>query len=125
MAAGVFLRFDARSGVVKGAALVDFEFYLGDASSYGLGAAPTGGQWRWQVGLFVDGVLVARSGRYPPRRHSIHLPFSLEVPTRKIQIDLRWNADYDGAGVANAYSFVADSVLRVYNSTLWIRNQYR
>ena len=125
MTKGVYLGFDARAGVVKGAALCDFEFYLGDASSYGLGAAPTGGQWKWQVGVFLDGVLVARSGRYSPRRHTIHLPFALAVPTRPVVADVRWLATYDGAGVANAYTFVADTVLRVYNATLWMRNQYR
>jgi len=125
VAEGVYLQWPARAGVVSGALLVDWEFYLGDASSYGLGAAPTGSQWRWQVGVFVDGVLVARSGRYPPRRHTVHLPFTVPVPSRSVVVDVRWQASYDGAGTSNAYSYSADTVLRVYNASLWIRNQYR
>lgn len=122
---GVYLRWDSRAGVVKGAALVDFEFYLGDQTNYGLASAPTGDQWRWQVGVFLDGVLLARSGKYPPRRHTVHLPFCLPVPSRSVAIDVRWSATYDGAGTTNNYAFVSDTKLRVYNSTLWIRNVYR
>jgi len=125
MSDGVYLRFDARAGVVKGAALVDFEFYLGDASAYGLGSAPTGADWRWQVGIFLDGVLIARSGKFPPRRQTMHIPFSFPVPSRSVALDVRWSANYDGAGAPNAYAYVSDTKLRIYNATLWMRNQHR
>ena len=122
---GVFLKLPCKTGILKGNAIVDFEFYYGEKSIYGLASGLAGGNWRWQVGVFVDGVLVAATGKMPPRRHTVCLPFAHPVPTRSIEIDVRWLANYDGAGSAQDYAFVADTVLRSYNHTLWVRNQYR
>jgi hypothetical protein len=122
---GVYLQMPVGLGTLKGAAIVDFEFYLGDASAYGLASALAGGNWRHQIGVFVNGVLVARSGKMPCRRHSYCLPFAIPVSAGTVTVDVRWEADYDGAGVGNDYSWVSDTALRVYNTTLWVRNQTR
>lgn len=122
---GVFLRLPCKTGILKGIAIVDFEFYYGEASIYGAGSGLEGGGWRWQVGVFVDGVLTAATGKMPPRRHTVCLPFARPVPTRTIEVDVRWLANYDGAGAAQNYAWVSDTVLRSYNHTLWVRNQYR
>ncbi len=125
VADGVYLSLPLYGGKLKGCALVDFEFYYGDNDSYGVGSGITGGQWRWRVGVFVDSALVAVSGKLPPRRHSLCLPFAIDAPARRVTVDVRWSANYDGAGSTNNYTYTADTALRSYNHTLWVRNQYR
>lgn len=122
IADGVFLSLPMRRGMLKGCAIVDFEFYLGDLDAYGLSGL-AGGDWRWQIGVFVDGVLTAKTGEMPCRRTTVVLPFATPVPGRRVEVDVRWKANYDGAGQSNSYSYVADTVLRSFNHTLWIRNQ--
>lgn len=121
---GVYLSVPCTTGMLKGIAVVDFEFYAGEQTAYGVGSGIEGAQWRWQVGIFVDDVLTAKTGEMPPRRHTVCLPFARPVPTRRIEVDVRWLATYDGAGVSNPYTYVADTALRSYNHSLYIRNQY-
>ncbi len=125
IADGVYLSVPVRTGILKGCALVDFEFYEGEQGHYGAGSGLVGKSWTWEIGVFVDGVLTAKTGPMSPRRHTVCLPFARPVPHRRIEIDVRWRANYDGIGVTGDYSFVSDTALRSYNHTLWIRNQYR
>jgi hypothetical protein len=122
---GVYLSIPAREGMLKGCAVADLEFYFGDQSVYGLGSALSGGAWRHEIGVFVDDVLVARSGKMPGRRHSYCLPFAIPVPGRRIIVDVRWRANFDGAGTSLGYAWVSNSSLKITNTILYVRNQYR
>jgi len=124
MASGVKLSIPAQEGTLKGTAITDVAFYLGDKANM-VGSGVVGNSWRVEIGVFVDNVLVARTGYQPPKRHSYCLPFAIPVPTRPITIDIRWRGLYDGLGPNAAYYYVSDTNVSIYNSTLWVRNQYR
>ena len=122
---GVYLSVPARAGMIKGAAIADIEFYYGDAAVYGLGSALTGANWRYELGVFLDGVLIARSGLFAPRRHTHHLNFSFPSANRRAVIDVRWRGYFDGAGTNQNYSWVSDSAIKFLNTQLWVMNRYR
>ena len=125
IALGVYLKLPTRDGMVKGAAMVDVEFYYGDASIYGLGSALTGAEWRYELGVFLDGKLIARTGEFGPRRHTHHLNFAFPSANRNSTIDVRWRGKYDGAGTSQAYGWVSDSNIKFLNTSLWVLNRYR
>lgn len=122
---GVFLSMPMRDGMVKGCAIADIEFYYGDATVYGLASSLTGSGWRYELGVFLDGNLLARTGMFPPRRHTHTLPFSFPTSTRRSQVDVRWRGIFDGAGSNQDYAWVSDSAIKFLNTSLWAMNRYR
>ena len=127
IAAGVYMRVPCKGGVLKGCALVDVQYYLGDDGNYTGGTAGDiiGTSWRIEVAIFVDNIKVARTGIQPCKRHTYCLPFAIPVPSRDVVVDVRWAATYDGQGGAGKYEKVADTSVQFFNTTLWCRNVYR
>lgn len=125
VAKGVYLSMPCREGMLKGGASVDVEFYFGDNSVYGIGSGLAGSEWRYELGVFVDGILVARTGEFSPRRHTHHIVFSHPCPGRRVVVDVRWRGKYDGAGTNNGYSWVSDSQIKITNTSLWLMNRSR
>ena len=122
---GVYLSMPMLDGVVKGAAIADIEFYYGDATVYGLASSLTGADWRYELGVFLDGTLIARTGLFPPRRHTHCLPFSFPTSTRRSVVDVRWRGIYDGAGSNQDYAWVSDSAIKFLNTSVWAMNRFR
>lgn len=122
---GVYLSLPMLDGVVKGGAIADIEFYYGDAAVYGLASSLTGANWRYELGVFLDGIIIARTGLFPPRRHTHCLPFSFPAATRRSVIDVRWRGIYDGAGSDKDYAWASDSAIKFTNTSLWCMNRYR
>jgi hypothetical protein len=125
LSTGVYLSGPVLQGMIKGVAMVDFEFYQGDKSAYGLASGLSGASWRHRLGVFVDGVLIASTGTYSPRRHTHCIPFAIPVSTRTIEVDIRFIVKYDGPGVVEDYIITSDDVLNIYNTSLYLRNVYR
>lgn len=124
VADGVYLKVSCFEGTIKGCAITDIAYYFGEKSNMG-GTGNNGTDQRVDLGVFVDNVLVARTGYQPSKRHTYCLPFAIPVPTRPVTVDLRFRALYSGIVGNNPYYYVSDTNVSIYNSTLWVRNQYR
>ena len=125
---GVYLRVPCQGGILKGCAMVDIEYYLGDKGQYDGGSPGTPvGQtdWRFELAVFVDNILVMRTSMHQCQRHTFALPFAVPVPARDVVVDVRWRAKYNGDGATGQYELVADTSVKFYNTTLWCRNVYR
>tara|TARA_R110000787_G_scaffold284982_2_gene399451 strand:- start:9930 stop:10715 length:786 start_codon:yes stop_codon:yes gene_type:complete len=126
---GVFMRIPTRDGMLRGCACVDLEYSLVKGTVPGF-TATYGYNWRWQIYVFVDNLMVATTGPQPAgTRKSIQLPFSVPVPSKNaVEVDIRWSATFDGAGTtagADSYVTVDDAEVNIFNTYLWVRNQTR
>ena len=119
------LNFDAREGMLIGCATIDWQHgtdnltITQDAINF---AAPRGHDWTSEWGVFVNNVLVARSGEIPPKRHTTSLPFSIPCGSQNINIDVRWISnisDYNAASPPHGSEFL------VFSAEVWVRNQVR
>lgn len=123
--AGSQLTFTAEEGILKGAAVVDcerrshkitgtvepitnVEFFIGN--------------W-FEVGVFVNDRLLARTGQVFVRRFTFDLPFATYIGNETVTVDVRWRAIDRQPDVG----FVGYDIppFRVYSSSLWARNQKR
>jgi hypothetical protein len=124
---GVFMRIPTREGMLRGMAQIDVEYMLVRQTTGGA-AGTYGNDWRWQVFVFVDNLMVATSGPQPAgKRKSIYLPFSVPVPTKdNVEIDIRWAASFDDPWVASATVSLDDpGTVNFFNSHIYVRNQAR
>ena len=124
---GVFMRIPTREGMLRGMAQIDVEYMLVGQSTGGA-AGTYGNDWRWQVFVFVDNLMVATSGPQPAgKRKSIYLPFSVPVPTKdNVEIDIRWSATFDDPWVASSTVSLDDpGTVNFFNSHIYVRNQAR
>lgn len=102
------LQMECEEGILTGEATIDWEHgnqqfnvSIGD----GLNASRARGcDWWTEWGIFVNGILVARSGYIYPRRHTTRIPFSIPVGSQSVTIDCRvvmnnWQpSGYGGSG---------------------------
>jgi len=81
-----------------------------------------GADWWTEWAVFVNNVMVARSGKIYPRRHTTSLPFSIPVGSQPVRVELRWatNNDKDVR-----FSTDTNTPLDIFSYDIWIRNQYR
>lgn len=124
---GVFMRIPTREGMLRGMAQIDVEYMLVGQTSGGV-SGTFGNDWRWQVFVFVDNLMVATSGPQPAgKRKSIYLPFSVPVPTKdNVEIDIRWAASFDDPWVASGTISLDDpGTVNFFNSHIYVRNQAR
>jgi hypothetical protein len=137
---GFVLEFAAQEGMLKGEAVLDFEhrqsYYL-----FGY-KAPAGAaqhsfrvkdQHTGELGVFVNDVLVARTGPVwmACGRHTYTLPWASPVKSGTVKVDVRWLLDYSNikfvttsgttyfGGINQVYP------VSVHSRLLWCRNQYR
>lgn len=89
------LTFDCEEGMLTGMVTVDWEHgtqqYNATASTEpALSLAQSRGMGWWtEWGVFVNGILIARSGFIYPRRHTTRIPFSVPVGSQSVTIDCR------------------------------------
>lgn len=140
---GFVLDFVSQEGMLKGEACVDFEH----RQSYFLFAFhPTPEDpivWQYgasikdehtgELGVFVNDVLVARTGPLwiACGRHSYVIPFSTPIGAAPCHVDVRWLIDFKNIKKTFSAGTIYESgVNQVYpiqfhHRTLWVRNQYR
>ena len=113
---GVFMRIPTREGMLRGMAQIDVEYMLVRQTTGGA-AGTYGNDWRWQVFVFVDNLMVATSGPQP----------AVPVPTKdNVEIDIRWAASFDDPWVASATVSLDDpGTVNFFNSHIYVRNQAR
>ena len=83
---------------------------------------PRGNDWWTEWAVFANDVLIARSGKIPPKRHTTSLPFTIPVGSNDITVDIRWASnisDYNTTGEPHG------SELLIFSAETWVRNNYR
>jgi hypothetical protein len=121
------LNFDAREGMLNGCAIIDWQHgtdtLLCQSGDPVINFSGTRGHdWISEWGVFVNNVLVARTGQIPPKRHTTELPFSIPCGSQNINIDVRWIStisDYSTTGTPHGSEFL------VFSAELWVRNTVR
>lgn len=121
------LVFDAREGMLVGCVTVDWQHGT-DQLLVSSGdppinfSSPRGHDWVSEWGVFVNDVLVARSGFIPPKRHTTELPFSIPCGSQTVKVDCRWIStisDYNAGGAPHGSEFV------IFSAEVWVRNVVR
>jgi len=117
--------FDSREGMLVGCATIDWQhgtdtmLVTEDEISF---SSTRGDDWVSEWGVFVNDVLVARSGEIPPRRHTTSLPFSIPCGSQNVKVDVRWIStisDYLASGRPHGSEFL------VFSAEVWVRNVCR
>jgi hypothetical protein len=116
--------FTAREGMLVGCATIDWHHGINRITYDTFGTYWTGYQWWTEWGVFVNNVLVARSGWIMPRRHTTSLPFSIPVGSQEINIDVRFIANNTRDTIHQATSDVSTK-LDIFSAEVWARNVYR
>lgn len=132
---GAEISFDALEGMLVGNAVIDFNWFCGEATITVDGASTSanyGDESVIEWGVFIDDVLVSKSGFIWPRRITIDLPFNTPVSSKPVIIDIRFRAQFiDPAAKAAAGGVVISTnvtniqLLKYMGGCLWVRNQYR
>jgi len=131
---GAELIFDALEGMIAGNAVIDFTWYPGGAhyqteglQAWSLYARDTTIEW----GVFIDDVLVSKSGNIWPRRLTLNLPFNSPVSSKPVKIDIRFRLQFLDPAAQEAENSVVRVDIEEYQSltynggVLWTRNQFR
>ena len=136
---GFVLDFTAQEGMLKGEAVIDFEhrqsYFLFVAkldivTAYG---ALIKDQHTGELGVFVNDVLVARTGPVyiACGRHTYTIPYATPVKSGPVHVDVRWLLDYKNiyktftAGTSYGIGVNQIYPIQVRSRQLWCRNQYR
>jgi hypothetical protein len=125
------LTFEAKEGMLTGTATIDWEhgtqvFQVPidvDGDTIFVNRS-RGFEWWTEWGVFVNNILVARSGQIYPRRHTTALPFSVPCGAQQITIDVRFiTLTSRPAGSPN---FTVDSSeFHIFSAEIFCRNTYR
>lgn len=137
---GFVLNFEAKEGMLKGEACIDFEhrmsifLYVYDPpADPPIDGSLTKDEHSGELGVFVNDVLVARTGPVwiAGGRHSYVIPWSTPIGSGPTHVDVRWSIDFKnikftptGGGI---YTFKENHInpINVYSRMLWTRNEYR
>lgn len=139
---GFVLDFEAVEGMVKGEACVDLEhrqsYFLFHYKIDGdpvieVNAANVKDKHTGELGVFVNDVLVARTGPLwiACGRHSYVIPYAAPVASGPVHIDVRWMIDfknikkvYTSTGI---YEIGINQVypIQLHSRMIWARNQFR
>jgi len=124
------LTFDCEEGMLTGEATIDWEHgnqvysvLIQDDPPIN-GARARGSDWWTEWGVFVNGILVARSGYIYPRRHTTRIPYSIPVGSQQVTIDVRciinsWEPSGHGGGGGWSADF------NLFSATVVARNMKR
>lgn len=124
------LSFQSKEGMLIGCATIDWQHACQTYNVAGSGggaffAYNRGNEWWTEWGVFVNNVLVARTGQIMPRRHTTQIPFSIPVGSQNITVDVRFITNtwhVDGAPLAPDHSSTA---MHIFSAEIWCRNNFR
>lgn len=138
---GWVLDFVAQEGMLKGEAVVDFThrqsyflFYYNSLTTPAAGWIEiVRDQHKGELGVFVNDVLVARTGPLyiALGRFTYTIPYATPVKSGPVHIDVRWLIDYKNEEYVFSSGVIYDiGVNQVFpigleHRLLWCRNQYR
>ena len=102
---GAQITFDALEGMLAGCAVIDFNWFAGEAKKHnevGTNYYLYGLDQTIEWGVFVDNVLVSKSGNIWPRRMTLNLPYSVPISSKPVTVDIRFRLTFlDPASVAS------------------------
>ena len=136
---GFVLDFTAQEGMLKGEAVIDFEHRQSYYVFWKLADGASGftqnikDQHTGELGVFVNDVLVARTGPVyiACGRHTYTIPYATPVKSGPVHVDVRWLIDFKNIEQVFALGVIYDPAVnqvypvQVYSRQLWCRNQYR
>ena len=126
------MQFEAKEGMLVGCATIDWHHGTdmieitvdGDATR-----VQGGFQWWSEWGVFVNDVLVARSGFIYPKRHTTQLPFSIPCGSQPVSITTKWISNTGNLQPVSGYVIATakphGTVFDIFGATIWCRNEYR
>jgi len=124
--------FEAREGMLVGCATIDWHHGTDiiAVSSEGLTTYVQGGfQWWSEWGVFVNDVLVARSGFIYPKRHTTQLPFSIPCGSQPVSITVKWISNIGNLVPATGFTVATPdphgTSFDIFGATIWTRNIFR
>jgi hypothetical protein len=116
------IHFAAKEGMLIGCASMDWHH----GTQEGSGAHYIGHEWWTEIGVFVNNILVARSGKVHPRRHTTHLPFSVPVGSQNVSVEVRFiMSNFLVPNGADLTANARTTDFEIFGATIWCRNQYR
>jgi len=124
------LIFQAKEGQLVGCATIDWEhgtnsFVVLVAEDPNISAPRSRGmQWWNEWGVFVNNILVARSGYIYPRRHTTQIPFTIPVGSQQVTIDVRFMTITVRASGSPTLE-VTSTDFNIFSAEIWCRNEYR
>ena len=124
------LLFNAKEGMLVGCATIDWE-HGNQVFNVNVGGDPPvnaprgrGNEWWSEWAVFVNNVLVARTGEIFPRRHTTQLPFAVACGSQPVQIDVRCKINtWRVSGSPNLDT--TSMPFKLFGATIWTRNHYR
>jgi len=128
---GSRLRFNAKEGMLYGGITISAERRAGRKTTTlpGMSASYDVGSELWhEIGVFVNGVLVGRTGKIPIGAYTIDLPFSTPVGTEFTEVVVKWSASVDlfaGSQLPSSYTNTDFRIFAVSGMHLWARCQHR
>tara|TARA_R110000822_G_scaffold1026_6_gene4613 strand:- start:3065 stop:3796 length:732 start_codon:yes stop_codon:yes gene_type:complete len=119
------LVFEAKEGMLVGCATIDWEHGTQVFNPGGnVGIKSRGFNWWTEWGVFVNNVLVARSGQIYPRRHTTQIPFAVACGSQQVTVDVRFITITNRT--QNSPNFTTDSSnFNLFSAEIWCRNSYR
>ena len=120
-----YSEFDAKQGMLTGQVTVDWEHGVNVFFISALAKRVAYGWKQWsEWGVFVNNVLVARSGPIYPRRHTTCIPFSVPVGSQNVRIDVRFITNTGGI-IGPAPLDNNPTKMYVFGAEIVTRNVYR
>lgn len=122
------LNFDSKEGMLIGCATVDWEHgnqVFDVATEQGNALGGRGYDWWTEWAVFVNNVMVARTGWIYPRRHSTQIPFSIPCGSQNIEIDVRCRVNTWRAKDSVLADETTSSNFYIWSTSVWVRNHYR
>ena len=121
------LVFEAKEGMLVGCATIDWEHGT-QVFQVIVDGAPVnrsrGFDWWTEWGVFVNNVLVARSGQIYPRRHTTQIPFAIPCGSQQVVVDVRFITITNRT--QNSPNTTTDSSnFNLFSAEIWVRNEYR
>lgn len=135
---GAEIIFNSYEGMIAGSAVIDFDWYPGTAENSVTDPYPLTLKVIYayketiEWGVFIDDVLVSKSGVIYPRRLTLNLPFNAPTSTKPLKIDVRFRCNFiDPSTLHNNAETDIRTTIGTYQALtynggcLWTRNQFR
>ena len=132
---GARIRFNAKEGMLYGGVTISVETREGEVSFQGQGGSTWGPEREGfenacEIGVFCNGILIARSGKIHCGAFTLDIPFGLPIGNEFCEIVVKWmheqktardeaSGTWDTADNDHFYRFVCAGI------STWCRNQYR
>lgn len=129
---GTRMDFDAKEGMVKGAWTCSIQRGGGFADNKSTTPVDNewiGRDWSLELGIFLNGNLIARTGERGAGHHTYHLPFHFPVGNSPCEIRTAIRIETDRDVLQWTYALGLKDFefppVRLFSTGLWVRNVYR